>query len=140
MKNRQAFRLFHGLVMVFYLIMYLTGVYFVDYKWSLPLKHRQLGLLVFVLIVLCFLLINRRGITKILKHHLKWQGGNPTFKLFKLSVMLLFTHFILALVTGGLMILGLNLYPYHRLSKFLVPILVGFHIVMQVIRKQKKHG
>ena len=96
--------------------MYATGVLFIDYKWNLPLKHRQFGGLFVFALTTVFFLLNRKGITKVLRTHLKLKGGSLNFKLFKLSVVFMFAHFVLSAATGLMMIAGANLYNYHKLS------------------------
>lgn len=130
MKNRTWFRIFHGVFVLFYILMYSTGVF----NLRLPIYHNQIGILL-ALVVFGLLLTKYKIITKILFNYLKLSLRNKKLLLFKISVWLLLIHFLLSIITGILMTQGIDLYAYHILSKFIVPILLILHLTSNYIRK-----
>lgn len=130
MKNRTWFRIFHGVFILFYVLMYSTGVF----NLRLPIYHNQVGILL-VLVLFGLLMTKFKIITTILLNYLKLSLKNKKLLIFKLSVWLLLIHFFLTIITGILMTQGIDLYAYHILSKFIVPVLLILHLASNYIRK-----
>lgn len=127
MKSRTKFQLFHGLLILFYMYMYVSSVF--NLYW---LNHSQVGS-IFVIVII--------GLFIVLKQHknmipiLNIKIGQPKYKLVKLSVWMMILHFILASLTGLLMRFGIYTYSIHSQSKWIVPVLVVFHLVSYSINK-----
>ncbi|MBI9012455.1 MAG: hypothetical protein JEZ08_09535 [Clostridiales bacterium] len=131
---KSKFKLFHGLLLMFYIVMYSTSVFQLSSKWRLPLTHKQFGL-GFALMLTIFLLFNGKTILKRLRYFFDLSKGKFMMKLFKLSVVLMILHFVMSIVSGVLMNFGLNTYVIHALSKYIVPILVIFHLFTHLFKK-----
>lgn len=139
MKSKNHFKLFHSILLLFYIVMYSTSVFNLSYKWQLPLTHKQFGIL-FVLIITTGLLFNGKIIFKKLKHFFDFSKGKFEMKLFKLSVVLMILHFILSIVTGVLMNFGIDTYTFHALSKYIVPALIVFHLFSNAFKKFRQQN
>lgn len=134
MKNK--FKLIHRILFLFYLVMYSTSVFQLSYKWRLPLTHKQFGI-GFVLIITIYLFFNGNNVFKKLRHYFDFSKGKFEMKLFKLSVVLMILHFVMSIISGVLMNFGLNTYAFHTLSKYIVPVLMVFHLLTHLFRKYR---
>jgi len=139
MKSKNHFKLFHSILLLFYIVMYSTSVFNLSYKWHLPLTHKQFGI-IFVLIITTGLIFNGKIIFKKLKHFFDFSNGKFEIKLFKLSVVLMILHFILSVATGVLMNFGIDTYTFHVLSKYIVPWLVVFHLFTHTLKKYRQQN
>jgi len=132
MKNKTKFMIFHALLVIFYSYMYLSSVF----DMNLPfITHGQFGFYMSLLIVATFLVFNKTLIKKF-KHYLNLNKGAKYFRLHKLSVILLIVHFLGAVATGILMRFY-NTYSFHSLSRFIVPVLIVFHLITKLYAKRK---
>ena len=138
MKNRTKFLIFHSLMIVFYVYMYFTSITYLDNQWGW-ISHRQFGFVMSLLIIGTFILFGKTLIPKF-KHYFSLKKGNFKFKLFKISVILMIAHFVMSVATGIMMRYGINMYQYHKLSKFIVPALIIFHILTRLWTKTKKRS
>lgn len=138
MKSRTKFLIFHSLMVIFYVYMYFTSITYLDSQWGW-ISHRQFGFVMSILILITFVLFHKTLISKF-KHYFNLKKGNMKFKLFKISFILMITHFTLSVVTGIMMRYGINTYQFHKLSKFIVPALVLFHISTRLLTKYKKRS
>lgn len=139
MKTKTAFKVFHGILLSFYILMYSTSVFHLTYKWNLPVTHKQIGIF-YVAIITIFLAFNGKTIFKKLKHYFDFSKGKIEMKVFKASVVLMILHFLLSVLTGAMMNFGINTYKFHAMSKYLVPGLIVFHLLSNVYRKYKLHN
>lgn len=135
MKSKTQFRIFHTLMQVFYLYMYVTAVFDVDIKFGI-ISHKQFGFVMAILILVTFVLFHKTLIKK-LKNYLNLKKGKISFKLFKVSVILLMTHFGLSVITGIMMNFGFQTYSIHALSKYIVPVIVTYHVGMRLYTKKR---
>lgn len=129
MKNKTKFMIFHGMMIVFYIYMYMTSIT----KWF---NHKTGGVILTIFIVLIGVLFREALFSKF-KHYFDFKTGHITFKVFKISVLLMMGHFVISVTTGVLMGLGINSYKFHRLSLYVVPVLVLFHLISRIIYKRK---
>lgn len=133
MKNRTKFLIFHSLVAIFYIYMYASSVFNIDYKFSL-IDHGKFGFYMSILIILVFILFHKTLISKF-KHYFNFKKGKLPFKVFKLSVVLMILHFTFSVASGLLMRIGVNTYQFHALSKYIVPGILAFHLLSNIYRK-----
>lgn len=136
MKTKTIFKVFHGLLLTFYILMYSTSVFHLTYKWHLPVSHKQIGM-VFGVIFSVYLLRYGKVIFNKLKYYFDFSKGKFEMKFFNASVVLMIAHFFFSIITGTIMSFGINTYKFHALSKFIAPGLIFFHLASNVYRNFK---
>jgi hypothetical protein len=112
--------------------MYLSSVF----DLNLPfITHGEFGFYMSLLIVATFIVFNKTLIKKF-KHYLNLNKGSKYLKLHKLSVIFLMVHFVGA-VASGILMRFYNTYSFHSLSRFIVPVLILFHLMTKLYAKRK---
>lgn len=131
MKTKHQFMIFHSLLMVFYTYMFISSVFKMEFSF---IRHGQFGFYMSLAILGTFGLFHKALIMKF-KHYFSLKKGSIAFIIHKVSVLLLMSHFILSLLTGLLM--RYNTYRFHRLSRYVVPVLIVFHLLSNLYKRYR---